>query len=138
MGDDVDTEFKRAHRLIKRGDLAGVRRALENGLSPNFENRFGWTLLMLAAIEGNVAIGQLLIERGADINRLTSMGSGQNALSLAIIGGHVKFLKLLLENSADPDTAGAMETWLSVLRLSPKTEAAILETIKDYRARNSN
>ncbi|HEY2032602.1 MAG TPA: ankyrin repeat domain-containing protein [Rhizomicrobium sp.] len=128
--------FDDLHRLIKRGDLIAVRHVLGEGLSPNFENKFGWTMLMLAASEGNTAIGELLISSGADTNRATN--TGQTALSLAILGGHIGFLKMLLTHGAHPNTIGAVEKWLPAFRLKTSTEQAIFEEIRRYRDRNSS
>ena len=55
--------FDEAHRAIKKGDLARLRKELDDGLNPNLANRRFWTLLMLAAIEGNTKIGELLSKR---------------------------------------------------------------------------
>jgi hypothetical protein len=58
--------YRGAQNLIKRGDEAGLRVALEHGLDANLVNQNGWTLLMLAAVEGAVPLGRLLLEHGAD------------------------------------------------------------------------
>jgi ankyrin repeat protein len=60
--------FDEIHRVIKKGDLYLLSKGLEDGLSPNLSNKYSWTLLMLAAMEGNSSIGRLLIEKGADLN----------------------------------------------------------------------
>jgi hypothetical protein len=43
-------------------------------MSPNLSNRLAWTLLMLAGLEGETGIGELLIARGAsaDISRIAA------------------------------------------------------------------
>jgi hypothetical protein len=41
-----------AHRLIKKGDIV----SLCSGMSPDLSNRFSWTLLMLAALEGKTSV----------------------------------------------------------------------------------
>jgi len=133
LTDRSDAVFDELHHQIKRGDLVSVRQALDAGTSPNTKNRFGWTLLMLAAIEGNTAIGEMLIAHGAQVNQITSMGPGQSALSLAIVSGHARFLKLLLEHGANPDVGGNVDAWLPTCRLPPKMEAEILEVLKRFR-----
>ena len=47
--------FDEAHRVIKRGDISLLRSELEGGLSPNLCSRYSWTLLMLAAMDGNIS-----------------------------------------------------------------------------------
>jgi Ankyrin repeats (3 copies) len=73
--------FDQAHRLIKNGDLVSLRHELDAGTSANLVNQFSWTLLMLAAFEGNTTIGKLLISRGATIDKTNDFG--ETALSLA-------------------------------------------------------
>jgi uncharacterized protein len=82
------------HRLIKKGDLVSLLHELDGGMSPDLSNQFSWTLLMLAALEGNTAIGELLISRGATIDKANDFG--ETALSLAAHGGHTQFIKVLL------------------------------------------
>jgi hypothetical protein len=50
--------FDEATKLIKQDDIAGLRHELESGLSANLCNKNSWTLLMIAALEGNTAIGE--------------------------------------------------------------------------------
>jgi ankyrin repeat protein len=53
---------------------------------------------MLAAVEGDVAVGRLLIERGADIH--ASNNKEDSALALATHRGHTLFVDLLTLNGA--------------------------------------
>src|SRR5271154_373772 len=90
--------FDEASKAIKKGDLIGVRNALGSGLDPDLCNRYSWTLLMVAAMEGNTSIGALLIEKGADLERRNKFCS--TALSLAAHTGHPSFVELLLTSGA--------------------------------------
>ncbi|MGD0648907.1 MAG: ankyrin repeat domain-containing protein [Acidobacteriaceae bacterium] len=85
--------YRGAQNLIKRGDEAGLRAALEQSLDPNLANQNGWTLLMLAAVEGNVPVGRLLIEKGAAINARNN--KEDTALTLATHRGFAAFVDLL-------------------------------------------
>lgn len=67
-------------------------------LSANASNRFGWTLLMLAAIEGNTSVGEFLIASGGDLNAQNDFG--ETAMSLAACEGHLRFVHLLKRNGA--------------------------------------
>ncbi len=58
--------YRAAQTLIKRGDAPALEQALEQGLDPNARNENGWTLLMLAAVEGSMPLAELLLARGAD------------------------------------------------------------------------
>src|SRR5436309_3380378 len=76
-----EDQFHSAHRLIKRGDLIGMRHALEAGLDPNLTNRFGWTLLMLTALHGRSDFAQLLMSSGADAARKNKFGDSASSLA---------------------------------------------------------
>lgn len=92
--------YRGAQNLIKRGDESGLRAALDQGLDANLANQNGWTLLMLAAVEGNVPIGRLLLEKGA--NPTAQNNKAEDALTLATHRGFTLFVELLAggENSA--------------------------------------
>ncbi len=89
----MTTSYRGAQALIKKGDEPGLRTALEGNLSSNAANHKGWSLLMLAAVEGDVPIGQLLIEKGANIAAMNL--KGETALSIATQKGHQAFIDLL-------------------------------------------
>jgi ankyrin repeat protein len=93
--------FEEVHRAIKRGDIETLRAAFKSGLDPNLANKYGWTILMLAAGKGNSKIGKLMIDMGADLNRRT-MG-GVTALSQATLAGSASFVELLLAEGASLD-----------------------------------
>jgi ankyrin repeat protein len=70
-----------------------------------FENRLGETPLMLAAIQNQLELAKLLIERGADINR-----KGWTPLHYAATRGHRDMMRLLLEHDAYIDSEAANGT----------------------------
>jgi ankyrin repeat protein len=123
--------FKQVHRLIKNGELLSLRSELDGGLSPSLSNKFSWTLLMLAAIEGNTAIGKLLISRGAELDAKNKFG--ETALSLAAHGGHTSFIQLLLANGASPNCqphGHNLNDWIRVASGLPQAKiASILNLI---------
>lgn len=123
--------FDEVHRLIKNGDLLSLRRELDSGLSPSLSNQFSWTLLMVAAIEGNTAIGELLVSRGAELDALNDFG--ETALSLAAHGGHTRFIQILLANGAPTDCrphGHNLKDWLEVASGLPQEKvASILDLI---------
>ncbi len=106
--------FDEASKLIKKGDLIRLRKELRDGLSPNTANRYSWTLLMIAALEGDTSIGSLLIESGADLDRRNK--SRDTALSLAAHTGHSSFVGLLLTAGASLEChpfGNTFEAWLN-------------------------
>jgi hypothetical protein len=90
--------YEEAHRAIKHGDVLRLNASIPHILSANSTNRFGWSLLMLAALEGDTAVGRFLICSGAELDRRNDFG--ETALSLATHKGHVKFIKLLIASGA--------------------------------------
>jgi ankyrin repeat protein len=94
--------YEAVQKAIKRGDIEALRLALEGGLDPNLANKYGWTILILAAGKGNSKIGKLLIDAGADLNKRTING-GVTALSHAVLSGSASFVELLLAEGASLD-----------------------------------
>jgi ankyrin repeat protein len=122
-----------AHRLIKKGDLVSLRQELDGGMSPDLPNKFSWTLLMLAALEGNIAIGELLISRGANVNKTNDFG--ETALSLAAHRGHTGFIRILLEHGASTHCrphGTTLENWMEVASGLPQEKIrSILDLMKN-------
>ena len=123
--------FVQAHRAIKRGQIAELEKAVGVAIDVNTPNRFGWTLLMLAAIEGNTRIGSLLIKRGAQVTALNNVG--ESPLSLAAHGGHLPFVKLLKANGASGAVAPHghdLEEWLRMASGLPEAKIdRIMKTV---------
>ncbi|WP_051359856.1 ankyrin repeat domain-containing protein [Adhaeribacter aquaticus] len=72
---------------VKSGNLEEVKSLLDNEPDiVNTKDNKGYTLLHLAAQEGNGDLIKLLLERGADINALTE--DGQSPMEIAIKQGH--------------------------------------------------
>ncbi len=90
--------YRAAQTLIKRGDELALTSALEQRLDPNLKNENGWTLLMLAAVEGSVPLGRILIEKGADLAARNLKGA--SAMSIAEHRGYTEFTNLLIEHGA--------------------------------------
>ena len=90
--------YRAAQTLIKRGDEPALRAALDAHLDANLANHKGWSLLMLAAVEGDVPIGRLLIEHGAKRDSINSLN--ETALSIATNRGYDLFVALLNEPAA--------------------------------------
>jgi ankyrin repeat protein len=85
--------YRAAQTLIKRGDEPALQTALDTGLDPNLTNDNGWTLLMLAAVEGSASTGSLLLNRGADPTRKNK--KGETAQTIATSRNHTAFADLL-------------------------------------------
>ncbi len=71
----------------------------------NAQNKFGETPLMLAAINNQMELAKVLIERGANINK-----PGWTPLHYAATRGHREMMRLLLDNDAYIDSESANGT----------------------------
>jgi ankyrin repeat protein len=95
------------HHAIKRGDTLHIAHYLESGGDANRRGKFGTTLLMFAAQEGQTPIIDLLLRAGADINGTSE--HSYRAISLAALAGHTRVVEHLLERGAlVPDDAAGM------------------------------
>jgi len=109
-----DIEFKNLHRAIKKCEIQRLESIVCSHETANSTNRLGWTLLMLAAIEGIVKVGEMLLERGADISKQNKFG--ENALSCAALSGHTQFVKLLVSHGATNDVrphGHTLDVWIT-------------------------
>jgi ankyrin repeat protein len=107
--------YDEAYRAIKHGRTEILAEAIPSTLDPNAANRFGWTLLMAAAHEGNTTIGRLLLDRGADVAPLNDFG--ESALSLAAHKGHLPFVKLLKARGRRPTFAHMESSYVNGSRV---------------------
>ncbi|OCK74790.1 ankyrin [Lepidopterella palustris CBS 459.81] len=78
-----------------------VRLLLRHGAQVDWQGRFGWTALHLAAAVGNVDCIQALLEGGANVDLVDY--SGESAVSKASEASSNSSLKVLLEAGASPD-----------------------------------
>src|SRR5262249_12880896 len=118
--------FEEASKLIKKGDIIRLRQALEDGLNPDLSNEYSWSLLMIAALEGNTSIGTLLIDRDATLDSRNKFR--ETALSLAAHSGHPSFVQLLLSSGASLECypfGNTFDDWLNwVVKYSRSPEQA--------------
>ena len=81
-----------------------ARRLIDAGANVRAQ-RDGATVLHLAALVGDLATVQLLVERGADVAALNPQGG--SPLRSAADGGHVEVVRYLLERGARRDVRDA-------------------------------
>lgn len=86
------------------------------------ENTYGWTPLLIAAIDGNLGVVDLLIEAGADLDRQDA--SGWNAKEHASLRGHISIALRLAETSAQADADSDTSTSAST---SPPSSTSLTD-----------
>ncbi|EON99373.1 putative glycerophosphodiester phosphodiesterase gde1 protein [Phaeoacremonium minimum UCRPA7] len=64
------------------------------------EKSFAWTPLHIAAVDGYLSVAKLLVEAGADVDKVDS--SGWTAKEHAALRGHMDIARFLASNSAPP------------------------------------
>ena len=90
------------HEAVAAGHLAKVKELVEarsdsaKGFSPD-----GFPLLALAAAFGHEDVARHLHGKGADVNAVSSNGTGYTALTGAVAGNHNAIVRWLVENGAD-------------------------------------
>ncbi|HEX5888802.1 MAG TPA: ankyrin repeat domain-containing protein [Pyrinomonadaceae bacterium] len=107
-----------------------ARFLLERGMNPNHMNWRGFTLLHDMGHTGDLAKARLLIEHGADVNRVDDEYRS-TALGYAARWGHVELVKLLLDCGADADRSGA--PWATPLAWARKKNQAEVEQVLEAR-----
>lgn len=122
-------------RAVKRGDLAAARDLLTTGADPN-ESGSDRPLLNVAAERGDVPMLQLLLERGAQVNRVSE--HGWTALAAAANANHVDAVRTLLKagGSVDQRPAGyALLNWLEWSGAEDARRAAVVRMLRDAGAK---
>src|SRR5215475_13530175 len=88
-----------------RGDVAAVRKLLDEGTPVDAKTRYGATALSFACDKGQVEVVKLLLERGADPNAKDTF-YGATPLAWASQHGGIEVARILVEKGAtDLDSA---------------------------------
>lgn len=102
--DDADAVAELAGRLFtmaRTGDTDALTGYLDAGVPVDLNNESGDSLVMLAAYHGHAATVELLVARGADVNRAND--KGQTPLAGAVFKGEDDVVKALVDGGADPN-----------------------------------
>ncbi len=96
---------------IEHDDADEAQLLINGGLDPNAPIEGGLPPLHLAAFQGRVAMGELLISLGADVNgaAVPADESGPRPLHVAVSRSQLPFLQLLLQKSADPNILDGLQ-----------------------------
>ncbi len=94
---------------VRKGDVAAVRKLLDEGVDVNTKYRYNRTPLSFAADRGHVAVVKLLLERGADVNaqdtfyHATPLAWGISP-ALQRTPNHTEVVRLIVEHGGIPES----------------------------------
>ena len=88
------------HDAARSGDVSAVKQLLGQGVDVNLKGQNDATPLIVATLEGQTAVAELLIDSGGDINNQQNR-FGITPLHAAAEENHIEIVKLLLEKGAD-------------------------------------
>jgi len=119
----------------RQGDEAGVRNFLGLGMSPNTRDprdQENSTVLMVAAMAGQINVVKTLAGAGADVNATTSQG--RTALMFASWKGQTQSVQTLLSNGANvnaQDSRGATALHYAISERHPETIKPLIDNGAD-------
>lgn len=123
---------------VEAGNLPQVREWLDAGMDPDYlADRIG-TGLMIAAWNGNIPMMELLVARGAGIDKANALG--ERALMHAAWRGQVAAMRWLIDKGALVDSAPMQWSALHYAVFAGQAEAAalLLDHGADINARSTN
>ena len=94
---------------------------LEAGADANVANEDGQTPLMLAARTGNVAVAELLVRQGANVNARERFRD-QTAVMWAAAQGHAEMVSFLVSKGADLSVRAQATDWPSQISNEPRVQ----------------
>ena len=87
---------------VRRGDLNGVKRLIQQGVDVNTTNEFNETVLICACKNGRTAVVQYLLDSGASvILGANPVEEVEEPLIAAVTNNHYDCVKLLLQHNAN-------------------------------------
>ena len=133
----LTSEAAALHEAAKKGDVVAITAALDTGADINEFDVFA-TALYYAVNRQHLDAVRVLVERGADLNAGTKMGSPP--LMAAVARNKLEFITLLLAHGADPNLTSGDETALHVAVKKGCLDCvkALVEAGADVNARTAN
>ena len=95
----AEKHFERLEKIVYNNDLEALKQEIENGMSVNLQNKYGWTPLHMAIRRDRRDMVAYLLEQGADIDRVD--GVGWTPLMEAVMDDMPELCAFLLEKGAD-------------------------------------
>lgn len=124
---DINPEKVPLHLAARRGDIAEIRKLLNQGINIDYEDHNSSTALHVAALCGKTEAAIVLLQHGANINDLSY--EGLSIIQIAIEHGHYDTASALIHHGKiDPSQKNAKgESATNMLFLNFKTLAKSAE-----------
>ena len=92
------------HAAARDKNIEAVKQHLAAGTDVNVKDKYGYTPLHKAALNGHKEIAELLIDKGADVNAIIVSGhlKGQTSLDFASVLKSTELADLLRKHGAKP------------------------------------
>jgi ankyrin repeat protein len=117
---------------VYKGDVAEVRRLLDNGADTNLANEYGASPMSLAAEVANTEILNLLLASGANADSPNQ--DGQTALMAVARSGNVAAAKALLEHGATVDTRESFGGQTALMWASARRHPEMIDLLVTHGA----
>ena len=117
---------------VYKGDVAEVRRLLDNGADTNLANEYGASPMSLAAEVANTEILNLLLASGANADSPNQ--DGQTALMAVARTGNVAAAKALLEHGATVDARESFGGQTALMWASARRHPEMIELLVTHGA----
>jgi len=119
-------------QCVRDGDTRAVELFLRAGFPPDSRDKRGVALLGLAARHKHVAVAQLLLAEGAELDQ-QSEDRGYSPLMDAVQAGSIELVELFLGKGADPDLR-SKDGQTALIVAVGRRDASIARMLLDYGA----
>ena len=120
-------------KAAKTGDITTALSLLGQGADANTKDKDGYTVLILAAMNGHVNVVQALLERGANVHARENK-YGVNALMLASYNGYADIVEKLIAAGADVNAKDSLYGDTSLMAACEKGHTEVVRILLDHGA----
>jgi hypothetical protein len=111
------------HHVVERNNYTATLLYLDAGMAVDTPGEVGWTPLLVASFNGNEAIAELLLQRGADPYALDA--AGHTPLHWAAFNGFARVTRLLIGKRVNVDAANRYG-WTPLLQAAARGHTEVV------------